>query len=83
MRKDNKNPREIIQDYCSTQRNLYDKRYPSPLKTFMMTALLYSFSIMQDIGPLKVISGRGPLSKTSHYSEHGQLEIVEHTFSKA
>jgi hypothetical protein len=39
--KDYEKPGELVQYYTSTQRKLYGKGYPNPLKTFMGTASPY------------------------------------------
>jgi hypothetical protein len=78
--KDYENPGELVQYYASTQRKLYGKGYPNPLKTFMATTphhtLSKLFQFRTGHGSLEIYFKRLIAGK-SHYCECGQLETVK------
>jgi hypothetical protein len=80
--KDYEKPGEFVQYYSSTQRKLYGKRYPNPLKTFMATAPRHTLSKLFQLrtghDTLGSYFKKGFIAERSHYCECGQLETVEH-----
>ena len=73
---------DLRQYYSITQRELYGKKYPNPLKSFMSTVPRHTLSKLFQLrtghGVLGNYFQRLGISERNHYCECGQLETVEH-----